>query len=246
MIGSTTDRPTTTSASASEESQQSSFLKWAGWSGVVGTLAFIVTVFMTFGGVASPDGPQDVLRFLEDVAAGGPVEYVYGVAGIVLVFLYVPMAIGIYRLLDRSVGAWYGSAAVVLGLMVLLPAYVINLLAPMALVPLAADLGSAGANALYADYQVARVVAEIFFTVGSVLTLSFGPLLWGVSWLRSQGSRRWIGWTAVLTGITGLVWFVWLIDNVVFANLLIANVLLSLVLFTAASVTLLSRSRLTR
>lgn len=246
MLGNTTERPLTAVAPAMEDSQQRSFLKWAGWSGVVGTLAFVVTILMTFGGVAGPDGPDDVLRFLDDVAAGGSMEYVYGVAGNVLVFLYVPMAIGVYRFLDRSVGAWYGSVSIVLGLMVLLPAYVINLLAPMALVPLAADVGAAGAGALYADYQIARVVAELFFTVGSVLTLSFGPLIWGVSWLRSQGSGRWIGWTGVLTGITGLVWFVWLIDNAVFANLLIANVVLSLVLFTAVSLVLVSRSRRAR
>lgn len=246
MVGKTADRPLTAIAPVAEGSQQRAFLRWAGWSGVAATLAFIATILMTFGGVASPDGAEDVLRFLDDVAAGGPMQYIYGVAGIILVFLYIPMAVGIYRLLDRSVGAWYGSAAVVLGLMVLLPAYVINLLAPMALVDLAADLGSGGAGAIYADYQVARVLAELFFTVGSVLTLSFGPLLWGVSWLRSRESARWIGWVGVLTGLTGLVWFVWLVENAIFANLLIVNVVLSLVLFAAASLVLVSRSRLAR
>ncbi len=246
MIGNTMDRELTAVPTAAEETRERTFLRWAGWSGVVATLAFIATIVMTFGGVSSPDGAGDMTRFLEDVSAGGTLEYIYGVAGIVMVFLYVPMAIGVYRLLGRTVGAWYGSASVVLGLMVLLPAYVINLLAPMALVSLGADLGAAGAEALYADYHVARVLAEVFFTVGSVLTLALGPLAWGVAWLRGRDKQRWIGWTGVLTGITGAVWFVWLVDNAILANLLIANVLLSLVLFTGASLVLVSAGRASR
>ena len=75
--------------------------------------------------------------------------------------------------------------------------------------------------------------AELFFTVGSLLSLAFGPFLWGVAWLRSMDTSRWLGWTAILTGLTGLVWFVWLLDTdiALLGFLLIANVLVSFVLF---------------
>lgn len=243
MAGVTSERLTGSVPMAGEQSQSRSFLKWAGWSGLIGTLAFIATIVMATGGVSAPDGPDDMLRFLDDTSAGGSLEYVYGIAGIVLVVLYIPMSMGVYRLLGKSTAAWYGSAAVVFGLAVLLPAYLINLLPPIAFVPLAAELGEAGSGLLYADYSVVRVVAELFFTVGSVLSLAVGPLLWGLAWLRSMDTSRWLGWTAVITGVSGAVWFVWLIENSVFSVTLIVNVLLSLVFFAGASVVLVARAR---
>lgn len=243
MIGDTTDRLLSTVPAAVGESKDGTFLKWAGWSGLVATIAFLVTVLMTFSAVSGPEGPADMTRFLDDVAEAGTLEYVYGVAGIVLAVLYIPMAIGTYLLLRRTVAAWFGSVAVAFGLAVLLPAYVINLLAPFGLVPLAAELGGAGSEALYANYEVARVMAELFFTVGSLLTLGFGPLLWGVAWLRSELASRWVGWAAVATGVTGMVWFVWLIDNAAAGYVLIVNVLVSLVLFAGVSVILVRQGR---
>ena len=239
MIGDTTERRSSIST-ASNDTREGSFLRWAGWSGIIGTLAFIATIVMTTGGVAAPAGPGDIARFLDAVAANGPTEYVYGTAGIALSVLYIPMAFGVYRMLERTTAAWYGTAAVVVGLAVLLPAYVINLLAPFAFVPLGATLGGAGVEALYADYEIARAVAEIFFTVGSLLSLAFGPLAWGNAWLRSS-ARRWLGWTAILTGITGMIWFVWLIDDGLIGIVLMVNVLASLVFFTGASVVLVAR-----
>lgn len=246
MIGDTTDRLLATAPATYHESPDGTFLKWAGWSGLIATFAFVVTVVMTFFSVAGPEGPGDVSRYLDDVAAAGSVEYIYGVAGIVMVVLYIPMAIGTYAILKKTTPAWYGSVAVAFGLAVLLPAYLINLLAPFGLVPLAGDLGGTGTEALYADYQVARVMAELFFTVGSLLTLGFGPLLWGVAWLRSRESNRWVAWTAIVTGVTGMVWFVWLIDNATIGYVLILNVLVSLVLFAAVSVVLLVEARADR
>lgn len=166
------------------------------------------------------------------------------VAGIALVVLYIPMSVGVYRLLERSTTAWYGTTAVVFGLAVLLPAYLVNLLPPLAFVPLAGELGTIGGEVLYADYSVARIAAELFFTVGSVLSLAVGPFLWGLAWMRPIGSSRWIGWTALITGVTGLVWFVWLIESSVVSTTLIVNVLMSLVFFAAASVALVARGRL--
>lgn len=243
MVADTTSHRTAPVPSSADRAQSGAFLEWAGWSGLLGTLAFIVTIVMTTGGVSGPDGSADMARFLADVSDGGSLGYVYGVAGIVLVVLYIPMAVGIYRLLGRSAAAWNGSAAVVFGLAVLLPAYLINLLPSMAFVPLAAELGSTGGEILYADYSIARSGAELFFTVGSVLSLGLGPLLLGLAWLRSSERGRWLGWAGVLTGATGMVWFVWLIDNALFGYLLIANVVVSLVYFTGVSVVLVSRGR---
>lgn len=243
MVGHTAGRPTESVSTAADLSQARSFSKWAGWSGLIGTLAFITTIVMSTGGVAGPEGPADMARFLDDVSAGGSLEYIYGIAGVALVVLYVPMSIGVYRLLGKTTAAWFGSAAVVFGLAVLLPAYLINLLPSFAFVPLMAELGGTGVEALYADYSVMRGVAELFFTVGSLLSLAFGPLLWGLAWLRSLDSSRWLGWTAVITGVTGLVWFVWLVENPVFSPVLIVNVLLSLVFFAGASLILVSRGR---
>lgn len=243
MISETADRVLEIGSSAEIEQRRRSFLRWAGWTGLLGTAAFMVTIVMTTGGVASPGGPTDIIRYLDDVSSNGSIEYVYGIAGIVLVFLYVPMAVGIYRLMAESIAGWYGTMAVVLGLLVLLPAYVINLFAPFVFVPLSGELGASGADVLYADYSVARAAAELFFTVGSLLTLSIGPFMWGAGWLRSRLSGRWLGWVGVLTGLTGLVWFVWLMENGVISSVLIVNVVLSLIFFAGASIALVSVSR---
>lgn len=243
MAEATFERLENAVATTTDQPHRESFLRWAGWSGLIGTLAFIVTIVMTTGGVADPDGPGDMARFLADISDGGALSYVYGVAGAVLVVIYIPMAVGVYRLLDRSTMAWHGTAAMVFGLAVLLPAYLINLLPAQSFAPLAAELGGGSGEILYADYSIARSAAELFFTVGSVLSLAVGPLLWGIEWLRSMGSSRWLGWFGVVTGVTGMVWLVWLVDNAVFGYLLMANVLASLVLFTGVSVVLLSRGR---
>jgi hypothetical protein len=87
---------------AEDPLQQRAFLKWAAWSGLIGTLAFVVTIVMTTGGVANPEGPGDMGRLLTDIADGGSLAYVDGIAGLVLVVLYVPTAVGVNRLLDKS------------------------------------------------------------------------------------------------------------------------------------------------
>lgn len=140
---------------------------------------------------------------------------------------------------EKSNTLWYGALAIVIGLAVLFPAYVINLLAPTALV--AMSTAGIGAETLLAHYEVARTLAEIFFSVGSILSLGFGPFLLGFEWLSR--SRGFLGWTGVLTGVTGMVWFVWLVDSGVIGIVLIVNVLASLVFFTAVSVALVSEGR---
>lgn len=243
MISETATRRVDSSSMAHDDHASLQFSRWAGWSGIGATIAFIVTVVMTTGGVAGPDGPGDMTRFAADVSDGGWLGYLYGVAGVVLVVLYMPMAVGLHRMLGRSAITLNGSAAVVFGLAVLLPAYLINLLATFTFAPLAAEVGDVGAVALYADYSIARSTAELFFTVGSILSLGVGPLLWGLAWLRSDVGSRWLGWAGVITGVAGAVWFVWLVDNPLFGIALIVNVLMSLVFFAGASVVLLLRGR---
>ena len=244
MVGDTKERLDSGRSVDEDRSQGRLFLKWAGWSGLVATLAFIVTIVMSSAGsVAGPESADDMLRFATEVTDSGSTQYIYGVAGLVMVVLYMPMCAGLYRYLRRTTTAWYGTMAVISGLGILLPAYVINLLAPAALAPLVEELGASSAQSLYADYEIARVVAELFFTVGSVLTLAIGPFLWGIAWLDASKSSRWLGWIGLLTGITGAVWFVWLVDNALFGYLLILNVLLSLVLFAGVSVVLVAKAR---
>lgn len=175
MTEKTIDRPGPGVRSAVDVANERSFLQWAGWSGLVGTLAFVTTIVAAqVSAVADPEGPGEILGYLEEVSQSGWNTYTYGIAGIVLTVLYIPMAVGVYRLLARSTAAWYGSASVVIGLAVLFPAYVINLLVPAGLVPLAADMGGVGAEALYADYAFARAAAEVFFTGASLSLVSEG------------------------------------------------------------------------
>lgn len=243
MVGETKERLTPVRSTDEDRTQGRLFLKAAGWSGLVATLAFIVTIVMSsVGSVAGPESPDDILRFATETADAGSTQYFYGVAGLVMVLLYIPMSIGLYRHLRRSTTAWYGTVAVVAGLGILLPAYIINLLGPTVFAPLADELGSSSAAMLYVDYEIARVMAELFFTVGSVLTLAFGPFLWGLAWFEAKESSRWLGWVGLLTGITGAVWFVWLVDNSAFGYVLILNVVLSLVLFAGVSVVLVARA----
>ena len=223
------------------------FSTWSGWSGLIATAAFLVTVIQTnVGGVAEPEGPGEVLGYLDQVSRSPSSFYVYGFAGIVLVLLYIPMAAGIYRLLDRSTEAWFGSVAVITGLAVLLPAYLITVLVPAGLAPAAADLGAAGTESLHAIHTFATAAAEALFTVGSVLSLAIGPLMSGYGWLRALERRRWLGWLGLVTGLSGMVWFVWLTAGPLVLVALIVNVLCSLVLFGGISMELVSQGRTSR
>ena len=109
--------------------------------------------------------------------------------------------------------------------------------------PSGEDAPAAGTHALYVTYAAATSLGELFFTVGSVLTLCIGRLLWGLLWMRTLHRFRWVGWLGVLTGITATVWFVWLVDNPAIAITLMVNVLLSLGLFIGVSIALLAGSR---
>jgi hypothetical protein len=98
---------------------------------VAASVAFLVTIVVTnVSGVDAPDGAGQITAHLQEVARLAWSMYVYGLAGIVLTVLYVPMAAGVQRYLGGTPAAWFGSAAVVFGLAVLFPAYAISILLP--------------------------------------------------------------------------------------------------------------------
>jgi hypothetical protein len=230
--------------SAAEDTESNARLdKWAGWLGLLATAAFLATIGVTSANssIVLPDGPADILSYLAEVAEGATGFYVYGIAGLILTVLYVPMAFGVYRLLSKSALGWLGTAALVIGLAILFPAYLVSILNVGALAPAAELVGVGGADGLYTVYTFAAVAASVLFTVGSVLTLSVGPFLWGIEGLRGSAFARWLAWTGVVTGLSGLVWFIWTIDNPVILSVLTVNVLGALVLFTGLSVRLLRR-----
>lgn len=245
MTADTTLRTPATSATTKDVDERR-FLTWAGWSGIAATAAFVATSVATTGSPAPPDAAGEMVAYLDAVASSPWVFYTYGICGVVLCLLYAPMSIGVHRLLGRSTMSWFGTAAVLAGLAVLFPAYVVNLLAPGGLAPAATELGEGGADTLFTLHTYAEAAAEMCFTVGSVLSLGIGPLLWGWAWRRSSVRPRWLGWVAVATGISGMVWFVWLAPFTGLVLVIMVNVLLSLLLFAALSVVLLRRGRAPR
>lgn len=220
------------------------FLRWAGYSGVLASLAFLINgIVANVSGVEAPADAGDIVAYLQDVAQAAWSSYAYGFTGIALVVLYVPMAVGVNRLLGRTPAAWFGTAAVIGGLAVLFPAYVISIAEASGLAPAAAGVGGTGAEALYVTYSYAGAAADVFFAVGSVLSLGFGPLLWAIEWVRSRAARRWLGWAGLVVGVTGMVWLTLGVANPVLTLLVVVNVLVSLVFFTGASLVLVSEGR---
>lgn len=237
------DRPLT-HVTAADARGGSTFLRAAGYCGLVASLAFLTTgVMSSVAAVPPPTGPGDIAAHLQDVAQLGWPAAVYGVAGIALVVAYLPMAVGIHALLGRTPTAWFGTAAVIVGLAVLVPAYVVSLLTPAGLAPAAAEVGVAGAEALYVTYASAGAVASVCFAVGSALSLGIGPLLWGVEWVRSRDTGRWLGWAAVVVGVTGVAWLSLDLDGPVLPLVVALNALVALVVFSGMSVVLVAAGR---
>lgn len=219
------------------------YLKWSGWSGLLASAAFLTTVLVSnlvTSGTEPPAGPSDMVRYFSDISENPAGFVAYGTAGIVLSILYIPMSFGVYRMLQRTTIAWFGTAAVVIGLGILLPAYVTNILLANGLAPAAAEVGEAGNAPLFVVYEFASSAAAVFFTVGSILTLAIGPGLWAVEALKSRVLSTWLAWTGVVVGVSGLVWFVWFVSSPLVLIALIVNGLASLILFTGLSATLVS------
>lgn len=221
------------------------FLKWAGWCGIVATAAFLITA-LAVNLLGTPDAPEraaDMATYLDEVAASPAVFWIYAIAGIVFCLLYVPMAVGVSRFLSSRTTVWFGSAAVIAGLAILFPAYVNNLLLPVGLAPAMTETGATGATALFAANEIIAAVSVVVFTVGSLLSLSIGPFLWGVAARRAPEVPPWLARVALLTGITGLVWLVWYIETPILLIVLAVNLLASLVTYGWLSAVLVTRAQ---
>ncbi len=234
-------RPAVSSTGAPAD--EGRFLRWAGWSGLIASALFLLTVLTTFaGGPAAPEGPSDILGYFSEIVASPTQNYVYGIAGIAFCIIYIPMLVGVHRLLGRTVPVWFGTAAMIMGMATLLPAYVVVTMEP-GIGSVMATLGSAGADAAYAVNGTLGQVNAVAFTVGSILTLSFGPALWAVEALRSGAIAKWLAFAGVVTAVSGLVWFVWLSESGVVLGVLMVNVVASLVFFFGLSAGLVRRGR---
>lgn len=219
------------------------FLRWAGWSGIAATTAFLLSVVVAnLGGPEQPAGPGDVLDYLAEIASSPTQNHVYGIAGIVFCVVYIPMLVGVHRTLGATVTSWFGTAAMVAGMVLLVPAYAISVMEP-SLAGTAAELGTAAGDAAYAVYGTLAGASTVSFTAGSILTLSIGPLLWSFDALRSGAVARWLAWVGVVTGVSGLVWFVWFSESGAVLAVLIVNVVGSLVYFYGLSGHLIRTAR---
>jgi hypothetical protein len=226
------------------EQNQSSFMKWSGWCGLIASLAYLTTVIVpSLGSPAKPDNQGEIAEYLTKISDGVLPSYIYGYGGIVFCVMYIPLCIATFWLLGRTSLSLLGSLAIAIGLGILLPAYVAAMLPATGLVPASDQLGVGGNESLYAIFAVAGAAGAIFFTVGSILTLAIGPFLWGLTGLRSGGISRWLAWVGIITGVTGLIWFVWLLQGPIVFGVLLINVVLSLVFYTAVAIALLKAAK---
>lgn len=216
-------------------SEHRKFMTWAGWSGLAASAAFIITIVATnfLGSVEPLDGPDDIIRYLDEVGDNAVRSYVYGIAGIIMSVLFLPFGIAVYYKLHRGAAAALGSVAMGVGLMMLVPAYAVSILEAAVLTSVASELGTTGSEALYALQEFGGGTAGIFFTVGSILTLAVAPLLWAMDGRRTGALPKWLSGTGLLAGVTGLVWFVWLYESPITLIVLLINVVVSLVFFIA-------------
>jgi hypothetical protein len=193
------------------------------------------------GSVESYEGPADTVRYLEEVGDSSTKSYVYGIAGIVMCLLFMPLGVATYRVLRRGAMAGLGSLAMVVGLAMLVPAYAMSILEATALASAATELGASGAEALYVVREAGGVIQAIFFVVGSVLTLSAAPLLWAIEGRRTGALPTWLNRAGLVVGISGLVWLVFYFETPVILGAILVNVVASLVFFVALSRLLLRR-----
>ena len=127
--------------------------------------------------------------------------------------------------------------SVIAGLAILVPAYVLAGAATTGLLN-AYDSG-VGNEALLAIHEFSASATEIFFAAGSVLSLGFGPLLWGLAGRQTRTIPTWMSRLALLVGTTGLVWALPPSEHPIPTVLVLVNVLGSFVLFGGLSRALL-------
>ena len=242
---SSSDRSVMAGVPAADDAPSTSWYSWAGWCGLAASAAFLATVLAVnvLGSVEESDGPDDIVRYLTDVADNSTQPLIYGISGIVLSVLYLPLAVAGYRALQRRTGAGVGSLALVVGLATLIPAYCLSIVEGIALASAATDLGPGGSDALYVVHEAATTAATVFFSIGSVLSLGVAPLLWGFESRRTGTFAPWLSWTGIVAGVTGAVWFVWFLEPPFALLVLVVNVVTSLVFFVGVSLALIARGR---
>ena len=164
------------------------FSIWAGWCGLAASLAYVTTIVATslLGSVEAYDGPDEIIRYLQDVSDNATRSWLYGIAGIIMSLLYLPFGLAAYQKLQRTAAAGLGSLAMIIGLIALIPAYTISILEIATLAPAGTELGQDGSRALYTVIEAAGGVQVVAFTVGSVLTLGIATLLRAITARRTK------------------------------------------------------------
>jgi hypothetical protein len=231
----TTDVTSDTNIATAERSRR--LLRRGGIYGLAASAAYLATGVLTsvIGGIEPPENVADMDRYLSEVSDAPLGFFLYAIAGLALCVLYIPMSRAITDLLAARRTARAGTTSVVAGLVILIPAYVIAAIGSVGLVN-RHDAGS-DTDTLFDVHELVSTAAEVSFSVGSLLSLGVGPLLWGLAGRTGREIPRWLSRLAIVVGLLGLVW---IIPPGVRPDLVVlANVLGSLVLFVALSLRLL-------
>ena len=213
----------------------------AGWFGLAGSVAYLTTGVLANSGAAvdEPDSVADVGRYLDEIDAVTGTHVAYGLAGVALCLLFVPMARATTGLLGGTANARRGTLALIAGLLALIPAYLMNIVASAGVVALSERTDLTDARLLDV-LDAAALVSTVSFAVGSFLSLGVGPFLWARAAGGNRAVPRWLGRLFVVVGVTGAVWLL-PTGGLLFVPLMV-NVLGSLVAYTALSVVLVRRS----
>lgn len=192
------------------------FIRTGGFLGIASGVAIVLSALSTTitAGVARPDNASELAAFFDDVGSNGYGFHLYGWTGLLALLLAVPFTYALFLFVREALSeAWLGAIAMWAGLIVLFPAYILNILIATKLEPLFDELGESATDPMYIFYESNAGLAALMFLLGSLLTFSIAPWLLSLAWLRTTTSPRWIGWLGVFAGVTGLAWVVMLADE---------------------------------
>jgi hypothetical protein len=192
------------------------YVRIGGLAGIASGIAILLSSLMTLvtASVARPDAPAEMAEFFADVDSAGYGFHLYGWLGLIGLVLAIPFTYGLFVLARAAFNhAWLGAVGMWAGLVVLFPAYVLNILVASKLAPLFTDLGGSANDALYVVYETYSGLGSILFLFGSLLTFSVAPWLLSIALLRTKTAPRWIGQLGVFAGVTGLTWAGLLLDS---------------------------------
>jgi hypothetical protein len=212
--------------------QEKNVLRWGGLAGMLGGIAFILTMVTLLLLVPDPDAsPGELLmRFPENRAAISLGESLYLVALILSVTLFLAL----YRALRGTslAPALFGTGLAFLGFAVLAAGALPN----VAFAPIADLYHAPGATpgeqtTLIPLWQATQGVFNETDTVGYLL-LTTGLIVLGVAMLRAPAFGKGFGWVSVVVGVVGVVGiYVVGLDSLSFAPVVIlTNVILPLLL----------------